>query len=132
VSRWLQTEPPVENTQLIRTGRESGPHGKSTERRGVGSVEIGGKLTERRGVGSIEMGEQVAESGPEPVQDCCREGEESQGYQAGIDPMASGLSCRACIDLASCSGGFLKDFSDSKYTKCVSLTTSVFDHCIHN
>jgi hypothetical protein len=35
MSRWLQTEPPVENSQLYknREGRESGPHGKSIERR---------------------------------------------------------------------------------------------------
>jgi hypothetical protein len=43
VSRWLQTEPPVEKPSYIRTGREggreSGPHGKSIEMRGVGSVE---------------------------------------------------------------------------------------------
>jgi hypothetical protein len=38
VSRWLQIETPVENTQLYKN-RESGPHGKSTERRGVRSVE---------------------------------------------------------------------------------------------
>jgi hypothetical protein len=38
VSRWLQTEPPVKDTQLYknREGRESGPHGKSIERRGQG------------------------------------------------------------------------------------------------
>jgi hypothetical protein len=43
VSRWLQTEPPVENTQLYKEqeGRESELHGKSIERRGEGSVEMG-------------------------------------------------------------------------------------------
>jgi hypothetical protein len=38
-----------------------------------------------------------------------------QGYRASIDPIASELSCRACtelrslIDLASCSGDFLRE-----------------------
>jgi hypothetical protein len=42
-------------------------------------------------------------------------GKRRQGYRASIDPIASGLSCRACIDLrslvylASCSGGFLRE-----------------------
>jgi hypothetical protein len=42
VSRWLQTEPPVENTQIYKN-RERGRVGhmeKSIERRGVGSVEV--------------------------------------------------------------------------------------------
>jgi hypothetical protein len=42
VSKWLQTEPPVENNQLYKNregGRESRPYGKSIERRGVGSIE---------------------------------------------------------------------------------------------
>jgi hypothetical protein len=56
-SRWLQTEPPVENRQLYKNGgRENGSRGKSIARRRLGSVE---------NVGSL--GEQVAESGPEPV-----------------------------------------------------------------
>jgi hypothetical protein len=39
MSRWLQTEPPVGNNQLYKNGeRETRSHGKSTERRGVGSV----------------------------------------------------------------------------------------------
>jgi hypothetical protein len=47
-----------------------GPHGKSVERRGVGSRDQVGR-----------PGEQVAESGPEPAEDCCR-GWKSQGYRA--------------------------------------------------
>jgi hypothetical protein len=56
----------------------------------------------------VERGQQVA------GQSRCRivsEGKR-QGYRASIDPIASGLSCRACIDLrslvdlASYSGGY--------------------------
>jgi hypothetical protein len=52
MSRWLKTEPPVENTQLYKNreegGRESGPHGKSIERREEGSVEMGEQVAESR------------------------------------------------------------------------------------
>jgi hypothetical protein len=37
VSKWLQTEPRVGNNQLYKN-KESRLHGKSKERRGVGSV----------------------------------------------------------------------------------------------
>jgi hypothetical protein len=66
--------------------------------------EAAWKSIERRGVGSVEMGERVAESGIV-----------SEGYRASIDPVASWLSYRACIDLrslvdlASCSGGFMRE-----------------------
>jgi hypothetical protein len=73
VTRWLQTEPPVENTQLYKN-REGGPHGKSLERRVVGSVK---------------MGEQVAVSGQEPVEDRCLGGGD-QGHPASIDSVTSG------------------------------------------
>jgi hypothetical protein len=44
LSKWLQTEPPVENTQLCKKregGRDSEPHGKLIERRAVGYLEDG-------------------------------------------------------------------------------------------
>jgi hypothetical protein len=62
VSRWLQTEPPVGNNQLYKNGeRESRPHGKSTERRGVGSVvkvkPAGSRGRSISGRGSVGGGE---------------------------------------------------------------------------
>jgi hypothetical protein len=55
-TRWLQTEPPVENTQLNKNragGRGSGPHGKSIKRRGVGCRDgrAGSRGWARTGIG---------------------------------------------------------------------------------
>jgi hypothetical protein len=63
VNRWLQTEPAVKNTQLYKNRegrRESRPHGKSIEKRGVGSVEKARRAGSRGGL--------------EPVEDCCIKG----------------------------------------------------------
>jgi hypothetical protein len=83
MSRWQQTEPPVRNTQLYKNrgegGRESRPHGKSVERSGrVCRDQVG------------RPGGQVAE-----------EVGKRQGYRASID-------LHSLVDLASCSGGFLR------------------------
>jgi hypothetical protein len=52
LSRWLQTVPPVENTQLYK------------KREGGWGLHI--TSTERRRISSVEMGDHVAESGSEP------------------------------------------------------------------
>jgi hypothetical protein len=64
MSRWLQTEPPVEDTQLYKNGmggREGwrGLHGKSIERRGVGSVEMSEQV--RAGIGLLGGGGLLSE-----------------------------------------------------------------------
>jgi hypothetical protein len=52
---------------------------------------------------------------PEPEEDRVGGRGNRKGYRGGIDPVASDLACRACIDLrslvdlASCSGGFLRE-----------------------
>jgi hypothetical protein len=63
VSRWLQTEAPVGNNQPYKNRereRESRPQGKSTERRGVGSVvkviAAGSKGRSISGRGSVGVG----------------------------------------------------------------------------
>jgi hypothetical protein len=65
----------------IITGRaEEGPHEKSVDRRGEGSVE---------------MGQQIADQSQYRIVS----GGKKQGYRASIDPITSGLSCRACIPM---------------------------------
>jgi hypothetical protein len=83
VSRWLQTEPPVENTELYKNrmgGR--GLHGKSLRGESVA-------VCRDRRAGSIERVRASIGS---------LSGGRNQGYRANINAVASGLSCRVFID----------------------------------
>jgi hypothetical protein len=98
INRWLQTELPVENNWLYKDRNG----GKAT-------WEISSE--ERGGEGSVEMGEQVAgHSWYRSVLGGTR-----KDYREGIDPVALGLNCQACIglrslvDVALYSGGFLRE-----------------------
>jgi hypothetical protein len=103
--RWLHTEPPVWNNQLYKNReRESRPHGKWTERRGVGSV------VKVKPAGS--RGRSISSRG------LVGGGQKIQGYWVSTDPVATGLEMASMhwpsqpcslVDLASCSGGFLRE-----------------------
>jgi hypothetical protein len=83
VSRGLETEPPVENTQLYKSrGRE-----REWAMWEINREERGRVCRDQVG----RLGEQVAESGPEQVEESCRGWGKSQGYRPSIDPVASGL-----------------------------------------